>query len=188
VSVEQELDRARAFLASIPGAADKAIASALNKAAAAGREAAVVAITDRYVVQPSDIRDKVTTKSANPEHLESAVVARSGPLAIGYFPHSPVLSGTGGRNRPALRAEILRGQEKEIPGAFIAPINSKPRVMIRTGKTTSTGRSAIRSLYTVPMASMLGAEPVRDSVEQKAVEAVAKTLDREIDRALGKSE
>lgn len=184
---EKELERARDFLVAIPGAAEKATARALNHAAAAGREAAIDAIVDRYAVQPSDIREKVTVTTARAEQLGAAVVARSGPLALGYFPHTPVVAGTGGPGRPVLRAEVLRGRERAVPGAFVAPINGKPRIMIRTGRTTATGRSAIRSLYTVPMAAMLGAEQVRDELEGRALAVLEQTLDREIDRALGKA-
>jgi hypothetical protein len=185
--VEKQLDRARSFLASIPGAADTAISRALNRAAAAGRESAISAMSDRYAAQPSDVREKVTITTSRPENLEAAVVARSGPLALGYFPHAPTTAGTGGTGRPILRAEVLRGQVKNVPGAFIAPINGKPRIMIRSGRTTSTGRAAIHSLYTVPIASMLGAESVREAVGARAFDVLEQTLDREIDRALGKS-
>lgn len=181
-----QIERARAFLGAIPKAAEQATARALNRAAAAGREAAVAAVVERYAVAAADIREKITLTAATPESLGVAVVARSGSLALGYFPHSPVRTGTGGTGKPVLRAEVLRGQEKSIAAAFVAPINGKPRIMIRTGGTTKTGRTQIQSVYTVPLASMLGAESVRAAVEARAVAVLDATLDREIDRALGK--
>ncbi len=176
--VEKQLERARDFLGAISGAAEKATAHALTRAATESREVAIRAITDRYNVRPSDIRSKVTTRPAHADSLQSSVEARSGTLALGYFPHSPTAIGTGGPGRPALRAEVLRGQERDVPGAFIAPINGKPRVMIRSG-------NSMRSVYTVPMASMLGAESVRDAVDAKAGEVVERVLNSEIDKALG---
>jgi hypothetical protein len=181
-STDAQLERARDFLAAIPGAAEVAMSRALNHAANAGRETAIDGIVGRYAVQSGDVRERVTLSAATPGNLSMSVVARSGPLALGYFPHTPTQLGTGGRGRPVLRAEVIRGQEKEVPGAFIAPINGKNRIMIRTGEK----RLPIKSLSTVPIGSMLGAKTVREAVEEKAIAVVDQYLDKEIDRALGK--
>lgn len=185
--VEAQLERARTYLAAIPGAAERAAARALNKAAAAGREAAVTAIVDRYAVNAGDIRSKITLGTATPGSLGVAVIARSGSLALGYFPHSPVVTGTGGPGKPTLHAEVLRGQSKSVGGAFVATINGKPRIMIRTGGKTKAGRTQIKSVYTVPFASMMGASTVVDAVEDRAAAVLDEQLGREIDRELGKS-
>lgn len=184
--VEAQLERARTFLAGVPGAAEKAAARALNKAAAAARETAVTTIVDRYAVNAADIREKITLSTATPERLGVAVVARSGSLALGYFPHSPAEAGTGGPGKPVLHAEVIRGQERTVGDAFIATINGKPRVMIRTGGTSKSGRTQIKSVYTVPFASMLGASSVRDAVEDRAAEVLDERLGAEIDRELGR--
>lgn len=185
--VEKGLERATDFLGSIPGAAEKAAATALNKAAASGRDAAVAAILQRYAVRAGDIREKITIEQATRDRLAISVIARSGPLALGYFPHTPTLPGTGGRGRPALRAEVLVGQQREVSGAFVALINGKPRIMMRTGGVTSSGRSAIKTVPTVPMASMLGAASVRAAVEAHAFEVFDEHLTKEIDRELGRA-
>jgi hypothetical protein len=186
ISVDKGLERAQAFLGTIPRATEQATARALNKAAAAARNAAVEAITERYAVRAADVREKITLSTATADKLGVEVVARSGSLALGYFPHSPTEIGSGGPGRPVLRAEILRGQERSIAGAFVAPINGKSRIMIRTGGTSKTGRTQIRSVYTVPLANMLGAASVRDAVEDRAAAVLDEQLEREIDRALGK--
>lgn len=186
-SAQSQLERARDFLAAIPGAAEKALAAALNRAATIGRDEAVKAIDQRYAVRPSDVRDKITLRAATPNNLVISIVARSGSLSLGYFPHTPLEAGTGGPGRPVLRAEVLRGHEKDVAGAFIAPINGKPRIMIRTGGKTATGKSAIKSLSTVPIASMLGAESVQEAVLTRAFSVLDEQLDKEIDRALGKA-
>jgi hypothetical protein len=188
IEAVKQLERARAFLGAIPGAAERATARALNRAAHEGRESAIVAILERYAVSPSDIRERIKLTTATPQRLGVAVVARSGSLSLGYFPHSPVRTGTGGPGKQILRAEVLRGQQRGIAGAFIARINGKPRIMIRTGGTTKTGRTQIRSLYTVPFASMLGASSVVDAVEDRAVAVLDVQLEREIERELGRVE
>ncbi|MEK0431302.1 MAG: hypothetical protein RL139_1106, partial [Gemmatimonadota bacterium] len=65
-----------------------------------------------------------------------------------------------------------------------AELNSGRRIMIRTGRKTASGKSAMRSLYTVPLAVMLGVENVREAVEARAVEVLDQRLGHEIDRAL----
>ena len=184
--VTQQLARATAYLSAIPLAAEKAVASALNRAAAIGRDEAVKSIGDRYAVHSSDVRERITLQAATPNSLSISVIARSGPLSLTYFPHSPTLAGTGGRGKPILRAEVLRGQEKAVPGAFVATIGGKPRIMMRAGGRTATGKSAIRNVPAVPIANMLGAESVREAVETRALAVFDEQLDREIDRALGK--
>lgn len=186
-TVAKELERAKAFLASIPGAAERAMARALNRAAEQGRERAISEIVARYAVQSSDVREKITLRPATPNNLQIAVEARSGSLALGYFPHSPTTAGTGGKGRPALRAQVVRGQEKAVGGAFIATINGRPRIMIRTGGTTKTGRTQIKSVYTVPIANMLGVRSVREAVEERALAVLPEQLDAEIDRELGRA-
>jgi minor tail protein Z (GPZ) len=186
IEIDGRLERARAFLGTIPKAAEQATARALNKAAAEAREAAVSAIVERYAVHAADVRGKITLATASPNALGAAIVARSGSLSLGYFPHSPVVTGTGGPGQPVLHAEVLRGQDRSVGGAFIATINGKPRVMIRTGGNTKTGRTQIKSVYTVPLASMLGAASVQDAVEDRVEQALDKHLELEIDRALGK--
>jgi hypothetical protein len=184
--IAEGLERARTFLASMGGAAEKATARALNKAAAVARDEAVDRITERYAVKPSDVREKITLTPATPEKLVISIVARSGPLSLTYFPHTPTEIGTGGRGKPVLRAEVLRGQEKTVPGAFIAPINGKPRIMIRSGGRTATNKAAIKSVATVPIASMLGAKTVQAAVEDRAYAVFDEQLNREIDRELGR--
>jgi hypothetical protein len=189
VAVEQfGYERAVAFLGSIPGAAERATARALNRAAAAGREAAIVSIDQRYAVKPSDVRDKIRLTAATPAELSVQVVAKSNALSLGYFPHTPGSPGTGGRGRALLQAEVIRGQERAVGGAFIASINGRPRVMIRTGNATKTGRTQIRSVYGPPIAVMMGAESVRQAIEDKAHAVLDEQLGVEIDRELGKAE
>src|SRR6185369_2758316 len=124
----------------------------------------------------------ITLTTATRDRLGAAVVSRSGSLPLGYFPHSPIEPGTGGPGRPVLRAEILRGQSRDVQGAFVATINGKRRIMLRADGRTASGKTVIRTVSTVPMASMLGAASVVDAVEERAAQVLDQTLDREIDR------
>lgn len=186
ITAEKQMQRAVDFLGAIPRAAETALARALNGAAKAGRESAISAIVARYAVHASDVRGKIALTTATPDRLGVEVIARSGPLSLTYFPHSPARAGTGGRGRSTLRAEVLRGQPKPVLGAFVATINGRPRVMFRTGGRTATGKTAIKSVPAVPIAVMLGVESVRTAVEQRSAAVLDTHLDREIDRALGR--
>lgn len=187
ITATVQLERAQELLGELTGAAERAMARALNRAATAGRQAAVKAIGERYAVRAGDVRERITLSTATPDRLEVAVVAKSGPLPLTYFPHSPSEPGTGGPGRPVLRAEILRGQEKDIRGAFVATIGGKPRVMIRTGGKTRTGKDAMKVVPSVPIAVMLGAPSVREVVEQRAVAVLDERLEHELDRELGRA-
>lgn len=184
--VEKGLERARAYLATVAGGAERAMARALNRAAVIGRDQAVALIDRRYAVRPSDVREKITLRDATPNNLVMHIIARSGPLGLDYFPHAPNVAGTGGPGKPLLRAEILRGQEKAIPGAFVATINGKPRVMLRVGGKTATGKAKIKRVPAVPIAVMLGVEAVRTAVEARAFQVFDEQLGRELDREIGK--
>lgn len=181
---EDAIERTADFLRAIPGAAEKASAAALNRAVVAGREQAIESILGRYAAKGSDVRTAITTRPARKEDLSADVIAKSGSLSLGYFPHTPISIGTGGPGKPPLTVEILRGSVRTIPGAFVAPINGKPRIMIRTGGTTKTGRTQIKSVPAVPIAVMMGNEGVRDAVERRAVDVLDEQLGKQIDKAL----
>ena len=109
ITAAAEMDRALRALGHLPGAAERAMARALNGAGVSARAAAIERITARYAVKPEDVRRMIGLSEASPSTLEVAVSARSGSTSLGYFPHAPSRPGTGGRGKPTLRVEILRG-------------------------------------------------------------------------------
>ena len=72
-----------------------------------------------------------------------------------------------------------------MPGAFVAPLGGKNRIVVRTGGKTRTGKNALKVFYTIPMPQMLARPEIRLAVEEKAVEAIDAALDKQIDRELG---
>lgn len=181
IALADHLATAEQYVGTIPGAAERAMSRALNKASEAAKSSAVRTILSRYAAKASDVNGMITLTPSTPEKLEVQVKARSGSLSLGYFPHSPSTGGTGGPGRPALTAEIKRGDTKSIGGAFIANLNSGPRVMRRKPG------GGIKGVYTIPLARMLGVESVRDAVEADAVRRVGEVLPAEIDRELKKA-
>jgi hypothetical protein len=187
ISVAEQLGRAERYLGTLPGAAERAMARALNQAGQVGRAAAVPAITGIYAAKASDVREMLAVSKATPDELEVTIRARSRSLTLGYFPHTPTAPGTGGPGQPALTAEIRKGSVKAVAGAFVANLNSGPRVMVRTGGKTGSGKAAIRGLFSVPLATMLANQAVRDQVEVAVVAELDRRLDPEIDRELAKA-
>lgn len=187
VAATDQLERAQRFLGAIPGATERAMSRALNRAITSARAASIEAITERYELKPSDLRDALTLRTASPSDLQVSITARSGSMPLHYFPHAPTQPGTGGPGKPALTATVIRAQTKPVPGAFVAQIGGKPRIVTRTGAKTKSGKQGLRVLYTVPIGDMLGVESVRIAVEAKAVEVLDQRLEHEIDRELQKA-
>lgn len=184
LAATDQVERAERYLAGIPGAAARAMSKAMNRAAGSARAEAVRAITARYATRTTDVRNMIKLSTSTPDRLEVAITARSSALSLGYFPHTPKKPGTGGPGRPALRAEIKRGAGKEVRGAFVVRVNSGLRVMTRTGQKTSSGRDGMRSLYTIPLAEMMGRPDVREAVEEAVIETLDRRLSHEITREL----
>lgn len=180
-----QLERAQRFLGAIPGAAERAMAKALNSAIKAAREEALEAITARYAIDVAEVKTRLSTMLAKPGALASKLKLRSSSLALHYFPHTPDAPGTGGPGKGTLSVEVKRGGARSVPGAFVAQLGVKPRIVRRTGGKTASGKDALQVLYTVPTAEMLGVPAVHLAVEARAVEVLDEKLTIEIDRELG---
>ena len=178
------VERTRRYLGAIPGATERAMARALNVAVRRARDEALERIVARYEVKGADVRARLSTQLARPSSLSATLRAKSPSLPLHYFPHTPSSPGTGGPGAPALTATVKRGETREVPGAFVAKLGSKARIAMRTGAKTATGKDALRVLYTIPIAEMLGVDDVRAAVERRAVEVLEDTLPEEITREL----
>ncbi len=179
-----QLAHAQRFLGAIPGAAERAMAKAMNAAIKGARLEALDKIADRYEVDGADVRARLTTQLARVSSLSAVLKAKSPGLPLTYFPHDPDQPGTGGRGKPPLSATVLRGQTKPVRGAFVAKLGTKARVVERLGHKTSTGKDALRVIPSVPIAVMLGVQNVALAVEERALQLLDENLSREIDREL----
>ncbi len=181
------MERAERFLSSIPGAAERAMTRALNAAIKGAEVEALEKIESRYEVRGADVKARLTLQLARPTSLSAKLGAKSPSLPLSYFPHTPNQPGTGGRGRPALSVSVLRGQSKDVRGGFVAKLGTKSRIAIRTGQKTRTGKDALKVLFSVPIAEMLGVPNVRLAVEARAAELLDAKLGPEIDRELGRA-
>lgn len=182
-----QLARAERYLGAIPGAAQRALSRAMNAAIKAAADEAVVSIHDRYTTAEKDVRARLELQASKPSALTATLLARSPALPLHYFPHTPKKPGTGGRGKPRLVVEVLRGQPKTMASAFIAKLGVKPRIVVRTGEKTASGKDALKVLFSVPVPEQLGVAPVRLAVEERAMDMLDEKLGAEIDRELGKA-
>lgn len=179
------LERAEMYLGGIAGAAERATAKAIGAGLTAARKATVSEITTGYEVKRADVEAHMTIEKARTSAMSGALRLRSGSLPLHYFPHTPDQPGTGGPGAPALQVTVKKGQTKTIPGAFVAPLGGKNRIVIRTGGKTRTGKDALKVFYSIPIPQMLARPEIRLAVEEKAVEAIDRAVTAQIDRELG---
>ncbi len=187
LSTAAQLERAKQFLGSIPGAAERAMARALNAAVKAASEEALTKIAERYAVKRDDVEARFAQEMARPAKLSATLRAKSPALPLHYFPHTPTAPGTGGRGKGPLSVTIRAGSPQTMGSAFIAQLGVKPRIVIRTGQKTASGKDQLKVLYSTPIAVMLGVPSVRLAVEERALEVLDDKLTAEIDRELGRA-
>lgn len=183
----QQFERAKQFLGSIPGAAERAMARALNAAVKAASEEALTKIAERYAVKRDDVEARFAQEMARPAKLSATLRAKSPALPLHYFPHTPTAPGTGGRGKGPLSVTIRAGSPQTMGSAFIAQLGVKPRIVIRTGQKTASGKDQLKVLYSTPIAVMLGVPSVRLAVEERALEVLDDKLTAEIDRELARA-
>jgi len=186
VATTDQLERARKYLGTIPGAAEAATSRAINAAVRAAQVEAFERIVGRYEISEADVKARHTVKLSTSRNLEAVLRAKSPALPLHYFPHTPTRGGTGGRGKPPTTVTVRRGESKALGPAFIAKLGTKARIVVRTGEKTSSGKDRLKVLYSIPVAEMLGVTDVRVHVEARALEMVDEKLTAEIDAELGK--
>lgn len=187
IPTTEQLERAKQFLGGIPGAAERAMSRALNAAVREGQVEAFRRIVERYVVNADDVKRRSEIRLSTSKTLAVAIRVQSPSLPLHYFPHTPTAPGTGGRGKGPLSVTIRAGSPQTMGSAFIAQLGVKPRIVLRTGQKTASGKDQLKVLYSTPIAAMLGVPSVRLAVEERALEVLDEKLSAEIDRELGRA-
>lgn len=118
-----DVERVRALLAHIPGAAEKAISRALNAAVAKAKSEATTLVQGRYTVEPNEFKKSIKLLKASPKTLRAAFLVRSAAMRLAKFKHSQ----QGG----LVTTEIVRGRAKQWPGSFIARVGGHTGIFAR---------------------------------------------------------
>lgn len=182
-----QIDRAVETLRHLPGAAEQAMARAMNRAIEGARTTAAKEARAVYRVSSQDVKATMRLQRATPSRLEAEVKSTGPRTPLYEFGPTPDRPGTGGRlpgvgmTRPPLRVAVKRrGKGGTIDGAFVARLGGKLRVVQRL----SAKRFPIRVLYGPAVPQMMGRQETIDRIERVAQARLDARLDHEIVRAL----
>lgn len=207
---QDALERAMAMLANIQGGLDKAVRSAMARAASQLRTNSAKAARERYDISAANIRDSENASiSYSYQNGVQAVIRFAGqriPLFRfgGASPKVPTQStnqsfgvmigtGAGGEGvwrylRPSIpaRGHVLKSTSPtQFSRAFVAKMPSGHiGIFERTGGMTSNQKDEIEELFGPSVPQMLGNEEVRERMAQDAMEKFEERLDHEVLRIL----
>ena len=178
---EGQLKNVRDSLLHIPGAADKAIARAINKAAEKARTEGIKAICGEYAIKPSDVRKTIHIVRARPGNLSAQIISTGGPIPLIKFhvtPRKPPAKGTKVKDREVVIAGVKFGNAADMPHSFIARMpNGHLGVYSRK---SGAGRNPIKQRYGPAVPQMLGNLSVLGYIETRANERLEKELRHQI--------
>lgn len=106
---DRGLRESQRALRAIPGAFEKAIKRAANRAATQGRTASTRVVREKYTVKAKDVRPALRVTKASSNGLVATLHASSSPLLLSKFKFSPRRDTTGNR-RKLVRAEMMKGR------------------------------------------------------------------------------
>ena len=183
VKTEKFTEVAR-LLAHMPGAAEKATARAINRAVDKARTEVIARVAERYNISSAEIQKTTKIVGARPNRLAAVIyyTSRRG-LAITKVKTKPKMPPTQKavevRMRRRVSSEIIAGQKKEWPHAFIAQMKSG-HVGLFSREKDSKKRLPIHERVTVNVPGMAGHYSIINSV----LELAQAKLDEELDRQM----
>ena len=176
---EDSLDRVTKLLAGISGGVYKAVGSALNRAAAAGKTAAKQPVTREYSISQSEF----LSQTRNINHF---VRDTSGGLSVVFGFRGNVIPlmkfNTRVNNSGQVVTQVKRaGAAATLDRAFTAQMGGHRGVYERVG----VKRFPVEELYGPATPQMMYSnEEVMDEIEDKMAETYEKRIDHEILRVL----
>lgn len=181
---EDQIERARILLASMPGSVQKAVSAAINRAAEGARTDGSKKAREEYIIASGRIRETINISKASSANLSARVSATGRPRALSYFkvrPSRPLKKQT----KTPLFAQVKRDGGGTIAGAFVAKLKSGHLgVFNRTNNVTSNGKVELAQRYGPSVPQMLGSKTVTAFVEEGASRRIEERLDHEISRIL----
>lgn len=202
---EDALERAERLLEGIPNGIERALNSAMSRAAAHLRTVSTRAVRERYAISAANIRaEELVTIAYTYQNGVQAYVSfagdriplyrfdGSGPAAPTYDTSRlvPVRLGIGADGEGKWRlvhpsaaayGHVLKSTSpKQFQNAFVAKMGSTGHTGIfeRTGGMTSNDLDEIEELYGPSIPQMLGNAEVAERLANEAVESFEKSLDQ----------
>ena len=173
------LETARRALVGIPGAFEKAVAPALNRAIAHGKTVVTRKVRETYDVKYGAVQKSLQTIRATRRSLRADLISRSTVMPLIGFKVSPRRT-TGKRPRKGLRVSVKRSGAQYLQHAFVGLWKGEPQVLERVGES----RMPIKMLFGPAVPSMLGEETVSSVTEAAIGAEFEKRLTHETERIL----
>lgn len=176
---EEGFDRVAALLSGIPGGANKAVGSALARAAAAGKTVAKRAVTQEYAISSSEFLNR--TKNINNIQRGSG-----GEISINFGYRGSVIQlrvfDTKVDRSGRVVTRVKKSSSRQaINHAFSAKMGSYYGIYERQGEK----RFPVKELYGPATPQMMYSnESVMDSIEEKMASTYEERIEREITRIL----
>ena len=167
---EEGFDRVSAILSGIPGGANRAVGSALARAAAAGKTVAKRAVTQEYAISSSEF----TNRTKNVNNIQRA---SSGEVSINFGYRGSVIPLSG---RVVTRVKKSSARQA-LDHAFEAKMGSHYGIYERQGEK----RFPVKELFGPATPQMMYSnEVVMDSIEAKMASTYEERIEHEITRVL----
>ena len=178
----QELQR---LLADIPNGVNKVVAKATNKAVERARVEAMLRIRDRYAISPSALSLRLKVNRASVRNPTAMIVWSSPEIAITKFKTKPIKpasqSGIPVALRQAPETEIIKGQKKSWPHAFLAVMKSSHKGLFARKNKTSL---PIKQFFGPSVAAMIGQRGVIKAITDATNAVIVEELEKQVTRML----
>lgn len=178
--VPERLDEARAFLAHLPGAMERAAARAINRTNASVKKVAAEKTAEKYYTKQKDVKETMSVSKATPKKLVAALMSKGKRIPLSAFKISP--NKVDSKNRAIMQAQVKRaGSGGAIRRAFLVKFASgHTAVMERRGKS----RLPIDELYGPAVPQMMSQKAVTSAMNEKTETVLSKCLEHEVDAVL----
>jgi hypothetical protein len=191
-----DFERVQALLSHIPGAAEKAMSRAINKAINSAKTEAIRDIKGRYAIGDAEIRRGIKVIPSTANHLAARLIAVSAAHRVAKFEIS--------KAGDTVQSEIVSGNKKPWPAGFITRLTEghiglfardkeytvqsmgryANRISSRNGRRSPKGtpvkRQSIFEAMTLRTPAMMGYHEVIEKTLNLAEEKLQTELDRQI--------
>ena len=171
------LEKAAKLLSEVPNGYEAAISRSMNRAATAGRSAAVSTIRQEYTIKASTVRRNFTIHKATRSDLEALVTSKGPRIPLVNYKTRPKTDTTGNARKPVRVAVKARGGLKPLGKSFVY----RGKILQRL----DTSSLPVQEVYGPAIPVLSGNNEVVDNVEKTMQETFLKRLDHETGYLLG---
>ena len=171
------LEKAAKLLSEVPNGYEAAVSRSMNRAATAGRSAAVSTIRQEYTIKASTVRRNFTIHKATRSDLEALVTSKGPRIQLVNYKTRPKTDTTGNARKPVRVAVKARGGLKPLGKSFVY----RGKILQRL----DTSSLPVQEVYGPAIPVLSGNNEVVDNVEKTMQETFLKRLDHETGYLLG---